>query len=243
MLTIKDEQGHSQIWKPTRGNRARAHWRIQRILEALPEKANVLELGCGYGDLTQALLAAGHSVTAIDQSTKMIHATKLRCHTSPALILHTGEITDYLFKNDVKFDGIVGIGILHHLAKNLPETLVLISQHTKPNGKALFWEPNRQNPIAKFIFGTIWGRKLFKLEPTEEAFSEEYLKKLATPYFSKAVVTPKDWAYPYLPENLLPCIRFVENRAPKMLKKYIAQSLWIELHKAHILVAKTESPK
>jgi SAM-dependent methyltransferase len=36
------------------------------VLEQLPPRARVLEVGCGAGDLARGLAAAGHSVTAID---------------------------------------------------------------------------------------------------------------------------------------------------------------------------------
>jgi SAM-dependent methyltransferase len=39
---------------------------------AVPEGAAVLELGCGAGRLTRALLAFGHPVVAVDQSPEML---------------------------------------------------------------------------------------------------------------------------------------------------------------------------
>lgn len=243
MFTIKDEEGHSQVWLPTPGNMARAQWRMQKILHCLPANANVLEVGCGYGDLTKALLEAGHLVTAVDQSTKMIAATKKRCQNFPNLILHNENIFSYLNKNNEKYDAIVGIGILHHLTTNLSDFLQMISQHTKPDGRALFWEPNRQNPIVKFIFGTTWGRHLFKLEEAEDAFSKSSFKDLAAPNFKVVITEPQDWAYPHIPEKILPLLRLAERYAPKLLNNYIAQSLWIELYNSDFLEATNDKPK
>lgn len=243
MFTIKDEEGHNQIWKPTPGNTARAHWRIQKILESLPPKAKILELGCGYGDLTEALLKAGHQVTAIDKSPKMILATRKRCAFSEGLVLHTCDIANYLSETDHIFDAIVGMGILHHLYWNLPETLKKISEHSGPQGRALFWEPNRQNPLVKFIFGTTWGRQFFKLEKTEEAFSIHHFDLIAKPLFKRIVLSEKDWAYPFLPKKVGSILRSIENYTPRLLNKYIGQSIWIELHQSDALVAKMEMPK
>lgn len=243
MYTIKDEAGHSQIWLPTPGNAARAEWRIQKILRSLPPHANVLEVGCGYGDLTKALLEAGHFVTAVDQSAKMISTTKNRCQNLPNLILHNEDIFSYLNKNKEKYDAIVGIGILHHLTKKLPEFLQMISQHTQPDGRALFWEPNRQNPIVKFIFGTTWGRHLFKLEEDEDAFSKASFKIFAAPNFKSVITETQDWAYPYLTEKIVHLLRVAERYAPTCLNSCIAQSLWIELYKSDFLVATKDSPK
>ncbi len=42
------------------------------IQPAVPEGAAILELGCGAGRLTRALLALGHPVVAVDQSPQML---------------------------------------------------------------------------------------------------------------------------------------------------------------------------
>jgi 2-polyprenyl-3-methyl-5-hydroxy-6-metoxy-1,4-benzoquinol methylase len=39
---------------------------------ALPEGAEILELGCGAGRMTHPLLRMGHPVTAVDSSSKML---------------------------------------------------------------------------------------------------------------------------------------------------------------------------
>ncbi len=42
------------------------------VLAALPPACDVLELGCGAGRLTRAILGAGHRVVAVDQSPEML---------------------------------------------------------------------------------------------------------------------------------------------------------------------------
>jgi SAM-dependent methyltransferase len=42
------------------------------VLAALPAPCDVLELGCGAGRLTAALVAAGHRVVAVDESPEML---------------------------------------------------------------------------------------------------------------------------------------------------------------------------
>jgi SAM-dependent methyltransferase len=42
------------------------------VLLAIPPGGDVLELGCGAGRITRALLAAGHRVVAVDQSAAML---------------------------------------------------------------------------------------------------------------------------------------------------------------------------
>ncbi len=52
--------------------RLSAHGEPELVHTALPAGAEILELGCGTGRLTQALLALGHPVTAVDQSPEML---------------------------------------------------------------------------------------------------------------------------------------------------------------------------
>jgi SAM-dependent methyltransferase len=42
------------------------------VLAAVPAGAEILELGCGAGRVTRALLAAGHHVVAVDESSAML---------------------------------------------------------------------------------------------------------------------------------------------------------------------------
>lgn len=46
----------------------------QLIHEAIPESADVLELGCGAGRVTRHLVKLGHAVTAVDNSPEMLAA-------------------------------------------------------------------------------------------------------------------------------------------------------------------------
>lgn len=243
MLIIKDEQGHSQVWGATTGNKHRSQFRIAQILRSLQPESHILELGCGQGDLTLALLQDGHTVTALDRSQNMIDATWKRCPDNAKLILQKCEISEYLKTTPDRYDAVVGIGILHHFAPDLTGHLALIKECLKTNGRGLFWEPNRQNPIVKFIFGTAWGRNLMLLEKTENAFTKTQLLAILNPLFPRNLVEAKDWVYPFFPATVHAPLRQIESCAPGFVKNRIAQSLWIEFYKSARLDAKTESPK
>ncbi len=243
MFVIKDEQGHSQVWPPHAGNTRRAQGRISKILQALPPHSQVLELGCGHGDLTLALLQNGHNVTAVDRSPIMLEVTSKKCQNHQELTLVQAEIFHYL-KNEVHhYDAIVGMGILHHVTRDLQSVLPLMVHCLKKEGRGLFWEPNRTNPLVKFIFGTDVGRKWFSLEEEENAFTTEDIKSILSPLVSQVRVTPQDWAYPFMPPFLQKELERIEKMAPPILRRWISQSLWIEFSKSPFLEAKTESPK
>jgi len=83
---------------------------IPVIIEpALPPNARILDLGAGAGRLTHPLAAAGHQVTAVDESTEMlyhIHRAETICSTIESLRL------------DRKFDVVL---LASHLV-NVPDT-------------------------------------------------------------------------------------------------------------------------
>lgn len=44
----------------------------ERVAEAIPPPASLLELGCGAGRVTRQLVALGYTVTAVDESVEML---------------------------------------------------------------------------------------------------------------------------------------------------------------------------
>jgi SAM-dependent methyltransferase len=242
MITIKDENGHSQVWPKTSGNRHRARRRIEAILNKIPAGKKVLELGCGHGELTAALIAKGCVVTALDRSPAMLELTAQACGDSPNLSLVQAEVLDFLEVSSEKCDAVVGMGILHHCVGDLDFTLSLMSKHLNTNGVGLFWEPNRSNPLARFIFGTFAGRRLMSLEKQEDAFTKADITPLLEKHFANFAVAPRDWAYPFMPVVLQNSASALESISPGFIRRLISQSLWIEFYQS-TLDAKTESPR
>lgn len=58
------------------------------IHAAVPLGASILELGCGAGRVTAALLALGHAVTGVDASAEMLAAARER---APEAVLVEGH--------------------------------------------------------------------------------------------------------------------------------------------------------
>lgn len=88
-------------------------WRFRRVerlarivLPYLPEEGNVLDLGCGRGDLTMALKAARPQVsfTGLDVLPHPVRA-------GVALAVYDGEHVPY---GDASFDWVMLITVLHH---------------------------------------------------------------------------------------------------------------------------------
>lgn len=229
MITVKDEKGHSQVWPVTASTSFRAQRRIEEILRHLPVGAKVLELGCGHGDLTSALLSAGHRVTALDRSAQMLDQTLKNCGSNKSLEFVHMEVGPYLASTKHKFDAVVGMGILHHCFFEISEVSAGLNKLLVDGGQGLFWEPNRENPLVRFIFGTSVGRRLLNLEETEDAFTREFALNALKKHFSVVAVECRDWVYPFMPNLIQRTMVKFEERG--LMSSFVAQSLFIRVEK------------
>lgn len=232
MITLKDEKGHSQVWPASSGNRYRAQRRRDLILSSLKANSHVLELGCGAGDLTEALLNAGHRVTALDRSESMLRATLTACHHHPALVTVQSEVLSFLEKEGAIYDAVVGMGILHHCVLDFDKTLRMIASRLSVQGRGFFWEPNGKNPFVRFLFGTSMGRQLISLEPEEDAFTRDEILRILKNIYPRYRVEVRDWAYPFIPVRVQKMVCAFEAQAPMFLRNRVSQSLWIEFYKS-----------
>ena len=96
------------------------------VRRALPPGAEVLELGCGAGRITRALLAAGHRVVAVDQSPAML----ARVPAGAERILADATTVDL----GRRFDGVVlGSYLVNHPALGR-RFLATAAGHLAPGG-------------------------------------------------------------------------------------------------------------
>ena len=84
----------------------------QKFLNYLPEKASILDAGCGAGWDTKFFLKNGYTVTALDASVKLLEV--IETHKNLEKIE-----SDFLnFKSKIIFDGIWASFSLQHLPKS-----------------------------------------------------------------------------------------------------------------------------
>jgi SAM-dependent methyltransferase len=110
----------------------------------------VLEYGCGLGELTILLARSGANVTTFDLSPASVDFTRRRAERDGVadrvrFVVAAGESLPF---PDASFDLAVGKAVLHHLdpvagAAELARVL-------KPNGRAAFSEPLGMNPLLVF---------------------------------------------------------------------------------------------
>lgn len=103
---------------------------------------NILDIGCGGGQITKELLALGHIVTAVDRSEKMLALLEEECLDLPMTQRANLEIIQscatVLEEKIVskKYDVIICIGMIYYLENDEP-IYHLIANHLRSNGVAV----------------------------------------------------------------------------------------------------------
>lgn len=131
----------------------------KRFTDKLPEKASILDFGCGSGRDTKAFLAQGFQVEAIDGSEEL-------CRLAGK---HTGIPVKHMYFQDLnevnKYDGIWACSsILHLQASELAEVIRKMVQALKAHGII----------YTSFKYGTFQGERngRYFTDMTENSFAE-----------------------------------------------------------------------
>ncbi|WGV27696.1 class I SAM-dependent methyltransferase [Halotia branconii] len=109
----------------------------KRLLEYvdLPERANVLDLGCGTGRLLNRLVAQFPDLrgTGLDFSSQMLHVARLSNRHHPRLIYVEGKAESLLF-GESQFDAVFNtISFLHYLEPQ--QVLSEVARVLAPGGR------------------------------------------------------------------------------------------------------------
>lgn len=156
----------------------------------------ILDLGCGFGTLTQHLLGISGKIYGVDISPASIAIAKKKVK-SPKVFFKTDNAHDLSFKNGF-FDLIVGNAVLHHL--NVDKALFEIFRTLKRGGKIIFFEPNLINPEVFLERKIPFIRRLVRNSKDETAYIRWSLKtKIKKTGFTEVSVEPYDFLYPALP--------------------------------------------
>ncbi len=172
------------LLEPLRAGEARS------LMEGLPTKPRILEIGCATGDLLVRLRVLGADVMGVEPNAAAVKvATEVR-----GLKVLTGMLDDVQLEPG-QFDVVLMKYALEHVHSPLA-TLQAIKKLLKPGGRAVFWVPNAKSLDAR-LFGSYWRgldapRHLY-------IFTPDTLRKLLDAAGMKTTLVsysplPNDWA-------------------------------------------------
>jgi tRNA (uracil-5-)-methyltransferase TRM9 len=142
LLTINQEfyQSFAEPFSETRG---RVQPGVVRTIQNVPERASVLDIGCGNGMLACTLFELGHKGTyvGVDSISKFLRIARENC-AHPNVIFLNRDITTSNWELDLPapFNRIFAFAILHHLPGRALREGVLGTFHDllHPDGKLIF---------------------------------------------------------------------------------------------------------
>jgi 2-polyprenyl-3-methyl-5-hydroxy-6-metoxy-1,4-benzoquinol methylase len=232
MSSIIDDRGYNQGYAPSAAMKVRTERRCQAIVDQMKteqKELNVLEIGCGTGELS-FLIAQKTKANVLGSDLCVPFIEEARAtYILPNLKYEVLDFNHPELVTNLKFDYIIGNGILHHLYYNLDDALKNIFLLLKKDGKIIFWEPNIQNPFCYIIFSFPFFSRLANLEPTEKAFSKKFIsKKLTAIGFQDLNIQCKDFLLPITPKVLIKPNIAIGDAAEKVPGvRTLAQSLFI----------------
>lgn len=121
---------------------------------------NALDMPCGNGAISAAVIDQTNYITCIDFSSKMVELTKKNIPTSkhPKVTFINDDFYNRNF--DEPFDLIICLGILAHI-KDPIGYVKAVGQLVKPGGKLILQNTNHSHFYAKLIRLYLGMRKLF----------------------------------------------------------------------------------
>ena len=175
----------------------------------------VLELGCGGGDLTLHLAEAGARLTALDLSPGMVDLARQRvARYQPGADVEfvTGVAESTPFP-DASFDLIVGKWVLHHL--DYDRAVDEVYRLLRPGGRAVFVETSVINPVFRMARRVVHRAHLAPFgTPDEHPLTRRDLRLIAARFPVCRVDYPDFIVLGIFARNVL---RFRPRRLTRML--------------------------
>ncbi len=114
---------------------------VRNWARSLASNSSIIDIGAGHGEpLTSALIDAGHSVWAIDASTRLVDAFKKRLPGVP-IACETVEESDFFQR---RFDAALMVGLIFLLPKDRQVVAFRnLSSVLLPGGRLLFSAPRQ----------------------------------------------------------------------------------------------------
>ncbi len=156
----------AEIWSATHyGPRGGMVSRIDRFSAALrelvPEGGDVLDYGCGTGEIGAAIAALGYRVEACDSAPRMIEQAEA-LHASSGVTFTLIDVTagaEVSMPQGRRYDAIICSSVLEYL-HDPAAALAALSRALKPGGWLLATVPDAEHPARR---GEAWHRALMSV--------------------------------------------------------------------------------
>lgn len=220
--------GNFWYWETPAG-KLRWERRVAMLASHVAPHMQVLEVGCGGGNLTQELAQTNANITAIDISSDLLEYACKKVGNAN-VIFKVENAYALNFPADT-FHTVVGSSILHHL--DVERALAEFFRVLKPGGTIYFTEPNMLNPQVFLERHTALFGYLIQKSPDETAFIRWNLnKQLLKHGFCNVQIMPFDFLHPLTPRWMIPFIRSLGSCLEKVFfLNEIAGSLYIRAAK------------
>lgn len=155
---IEHYERHAVAWDVDRSRSAwnDKHWH-ERFLQALPEQASVLDLGCGSGwPVARYFAAAGLRITGIDASTTMISLCRSRLSNHEWIVADMRSLS--LAR---RFEGILAWDSYFHLPHDDQRRMFDVFAAHATRGALLMFNAGPRHGAA---FGNYLGRSFISRE-------------------------------------------------------------------------------
>lgn len=138
---------------------------LDRFLEKLPAKADVLDLGCGTGDpIDRYLLSKGCKVTGMDNAAAMLDLAREKF---PAADWQIGDMRQLDMKR--QFDGVVSWNGFFHLSRQeQADSIPKIAAHVREGGALMLTIGHEDGEVT----GTVEGATVYNASLSIDAYCE-----------------------------------------------------------------------
>lgn len=228
---MSDDIVRTQRAHPLRAETVSAYWsspfgilrrrrRMDMFSRHLAGIGNILEIGCGAGEFSEAFPATATRLVSGDLIPHMARAATLSGRAQPGRVLVLDA--HRLPFPDNSFSGAFGNSVLHHL--DISSALRELHRVLKPGSPVIFSEPNMCNPMVWLIRNVGVIGRLAGETPGETAYSRTQFHKLTQDAGFKDV-TVRNYDFCIGPQFLLPTIRKVEPALESGCLKSMSLSL------------------
>lgn len=136
--------------------------------------AQVLDVGCGGGILSEALHQAGAQVTGVDASSKAIEAARLHAKAQGHSVEYHCGTLESMDKNRLgTFDILTCMEMLEHVPDPV-ELIQTCSAYLKPGGKAFFSTLNRN--IKAYLLAIVGAEYVLQWLPRGTHHYQQFIK-------------------------------------------------------------------